>query len=383
MDGKLKFVDEIEIQVSAGKGGAGCVSFLHEKYREFGGPDGGDGGRGGDVWLEANPSMQSLGRLQSKRHWKAGDGQAGRGKQQSGRDGASITIQLPIGTEVRDAQSRELLCDLSRPQMRFCVARGGLGGRGNCHFATPTNQTPEYAQPGLAGEERELLLSLKLLADVGLVGLPNAGKSTLLAAVSQKLPKIADYAFTTLTPNIGVVEDPREGSFRRLLLADIPGILEGASKGVGLGLSFLRHIERVSLIVYVLDGSNLNASAEVAMLRNELASYSESLLKRPSLIALNKMDELDYDRALARESIADVLSSAFWKESGQAPPELILLSAKEGKGTDDFVDALFRHFPAKTLAERSLKTGESDAPEKDSPAASKKAHILIRHETTK
>lgn len=355
----MKFVDEIEIKVRAGKGGAGCVSFLHAKYLEHGGPDGGDGGRGGDVCLSANSSVQSLGHLMSRREVLAPNGNPGRGTKKSGSNGESVTIHLPVGTEVINKDTNQVVCDLNHPEISHIVAAGGLGGRGNYHFATSTNQTPEYAQPGLPGEQITLVLKLKLLADAGLVGLPNAGKSTLLGAVTKKLPRIADYAFTTLSPNIGVVEFEENYLPRRLLLADIPGIIEGASKGVGLGLSFLRHIERVKLIVYVLDGTNLNALSEIQVLQNELRSYSAELLKRPALIVVNKLDQFDFDAALAKESMQGALKADIWAESGQIP-DVCYLSAKEGKELEPFIKKMFSWFPKDTLAEMSIK---KEAPE--------------------
>ncbi|MCB1172383.1 MAG: GTPase ObgE [Leptospiraceae bacterium] len=382
----MKFVDEIEIVVTAGHGGAGCVSFLHEKYREFGGPDGGDGGRGGDVWITVNPSLQSLGTLVGKREWQAADGEAGRGSQKSGANGADAIIQLPVGTAVIDQKSGHVLCDLTHPGVRERIACGGMGGRGNQHFATSSNQTPEYAQAGLPGESRQLLLQLKLMADVGLVGLPNAGKSTLLAAVSHKVPRIADYAFTTLTPNIGVIADPRADSERRLLMADIPGIIEGASKGHGLGLSFLRHIERVRVIVYVLDGTSLEAASEIRLLRQELQSYSPRLLDLPSMVVFNKMDQFDYELELGHQAAKELDGAEFWNSADAGPgpvsrkkPAVFFMSAKEGWRVTEFLIALFELFAGQaSLAELALNPAEADFI--TDPDESEQAdHIQIRH----
>lgn len=360
----MKFIDEIEITVRAGHGGAGCVSFLREKYRAHGGPDGGDGGRGGNLYLQANASMQSLGHILKQTTYAAPNGQPGRGHNRSGVHGEDLIIQLPMGTEVMDLETDEILCDLNHPETLFKIARGGVGGRGNQHFATSTNQTPEYAQKGLPGEEFQIILGLKLLADAGLVGLPNAGKSTLLAAVTHKIPRIADYAFTTLIPNIGVVEQPE--TFRRLQLADIPGIIEGAHKGQGLGLSFLRHIERVHLMIYVVDGANLNAAEEIKLLQNELRSYSARLIEHPAIVVINKIDQFDYDESFARESVQSILNDDFWKDSRGGIPEVFFISAREKRGTQNLIEHLFNYFPEKTLAERALESEDSqkqDAPD--------------------
>lgn len=354
----MKFVDEIEIRVRGGHGGAGCVSFYREKFRPDGGPDGGDGGRGGDVILKAHSSLQTLGNLMKAKLYAASNGEPGRGRNKSGSAGEALTLYVPIGTEILDAQSRERLADLHRPEDEFIVARGGKGGLGNQHFATSVNQTPTYAQPGLPGDEINLLLRLKLLADAGLVGLPNAGKSTLLSAVSRNHPKIADYAFTTLTPNIGVVQNQ---SYRRLLLADIPGIIEGASKGQGLGLSFLRHIERVRLIVYVIDSANLEAPNEIKLLQSELREYAPELVQRPALVVMNKTDLMDYDQDFADEVAASLREPALWQES-TGVPDVLYLSAAEGKGTDAFIEKLFDYFPEPTLAEESLPQPEKAVP---------------------
>lgn len=348
----MKFIDEIEIKVRAGHGGAGCVSFLREKFRAFGGPDGGDGGRGGNLYISAHPSLQTLGHLLKARVYRAGNGEPGRGRKQTGANGEDAEVHVPIGTEVLDAHSGLLIADLNRPDARECVAEGGKGGQGNTHFASAVNQSPEYAQPGMPGEERILLLRLKLLADAGLVGLPNAGKSTLLSAVSHNHPRIADYAFTTLSPNIGVVESGDQ--MRRLLLADIPGIIEGAHQGHGLGLSFLRHIERVGLIVYVLDAASLNSRAELELLKEELGSYSPELLKRPALIVFNKIDLMGFDESFARELAEPLRDPQLWSDA-PAVPDIIFLSARDGgEGIRDFIAKLFDYFPAATLAEVSL-----------------------------
>jgi len=338
----MKFVDEIEIEIEAGHGGAGSVHFLREKYRPLGGPDGGDGGAGGDVIIRTNPSRQTLGHYLQQRFFKAGNGEGGRALKQSGRRGEDLILEVAPGTIVTDLESEEILGDFFRSDESLIAARGGKGGLGNSHFATSTNQAPQYAQSGLPGERRSLRLELKLLADAGLVGLPNAGKSTLIAQLTASKARVADYAFTTLTPNLGVLEN-EEG--RRLLLADIPGIIEGAHRGAGLGLSFLRHIERVGLIVYLLDLTSLDMAGDLALLQNELASYSPSLPGKAALAVLNKWDEIQYD--------SGYLALVQQKLSNNWPGlESIAISARDGRGLAELKARLFLHFPEPTLAER-------------------------------
>ena len=288
------FRDTLEITVAAGHGGDGVVSFFREKYIPKGGPDGGDGGRGGSVYLKAGSGVDSLAKL-SKRHYKAERGQHGKGKGMAGRSGRDLVIEVPLGTRVFDAETGELIADLVEEGQTALVARGGEGGLGNAHFATATRQAPRFALGGLPGEKRKLRLELRLIADVGLVGYPNAGKSSLLAALTHARPKVADYPFTTLSPNLGVVE----GELERFTLADIPGIIEGASEGKGLGLDFLRHISRTRLLLYVLDASDDPARA-LATLRDEVGAYDAELLRRPSLVALNKTDLLSEAEVAAR-----------------------------------------------------------------------------------
>lgn len=363
-----KFIDEIAVQVRGGHGGPGCVAFHREKYVDRGGPDGGDGGRGGDFYVRAHSSLQSLGHLLQKRLYLAGDGEAGARNNKSGASGRDNHLNVPVGTQVVDEATGEILADLSRIDDAFLAARGGKGGLGNQHFATSVNQAPEYAQGGLPGEERRLILRLKLLADAGLIGLPNAGKSTLLAGVSRKLPKIANYAFTTLTPNIGVVESAT--SHRRLLLADIPGIIEGAHQGHGLGLSFLRHIERVRLLVYVLDVGSLDPVGEIRLLQSELAAYSGELVERPALVALNKCDEIDYENEFVADMTRRLGDPELWHE--RRIPPIFPISAKDGRGLEDLVEAMLAAMPEQTLAEESLPGAAAPEPddERDSQAAS-------------
>ena len=281
------FYAETKIYVKAGDGGDGCVAFRREKYVPFGGPAGGDGGKGGDVLLYVDTHLNTLYRFSRKRHFRAGRGEHGRGKKQHGAFGEGVRVPVPPGTIVYDADSDELLGDLTEPGQEFVVARGGRGGRGNARFATSTNQAPRIAEHGEPGEERNLRLELKLLADVGVVGMPNAGKSTLLAAVTAARPKIAPYPFTTLQPNLGVVVlDPQT----EFVLADIPGLIEGASEGKGLGHEFLRHIERTRVLIHLLDGLSADPLADFAAINGELAAFGHGLAQKPQLVALNKMD---------------------------------------------------------------------------------------------
>jgi GTPase len=346
----MKFTDEIEIRVKGGHGGAGSVHFMREKYKEMGGPDGGDGGKGGDVILQAHGGTQTLGHFNQMQVFRAPKGEDGRGKNCSGANAENITLRVPLGTTVLDSDSLEEIGDLIHDGDTFIVAKGGKGGLGNQHFVNSVNQAPHYAQPGIAGEDRVLILKLKLLADVGLIGLPNAGKSTLLDAVSRSHPKIADYAFTTLVPNLGVVENQDS---RRFLLADIPGIIEGAHRGIGLGLSFLRHIERVEVMVYVIDASSMQPAEDLKMLRAELASYSEKLLERSSLVVLNKMDLADYDDEMAEEIAETLRDPEIWGKS--AVPGTVFISAMERKGLDELIDKIFKLLPEATFAETMLR----------------------------
>jgi len=283
------FVDKVTITVAAGKGGNGAVAFHREKYVAAGGPDGGDGGRGGSVVLQGDENMSTLMDFRYKRKYTAPNGMDGQGALKSGRDGEDLVIRVPLGTVVRDRETGAVIHDMSDRQP-FVLARGGRGGWGNKHFATPTRQTPRFARPGMEGQRREVVLELKLLADVGLVGFPNVGKSTLLAAVSRAHPKIADYHFTTLYPNLGVVWAAEGESF---VMADIPGIIEGAAEGAGLGHDFLRHIERCRLLIHVVDASGSEGRDPIEDYRainEELRQYSLPLADRPQLVAANKTD---------------------------------------------------------------------------------------------
>jgi GTP-binding protein len=294
----MQFIDEARIYVRGGSGGKGCVAFRREAHVPRGGPSGGDGGNGGSVILVADPQLSTLLDFKYQQHHRAHDGEPGRGRDQYGASGEDLIVRVPAGTVVRDAETGEVLCDLAAAGQRFVAAAGGKGGRGNIHFATSTNQAPRTAEPGTPGEERWITLELKLLADVGLVGYPNVGKSTFIARVSRARPKIADYPFTTLTPNLGVVQ---LAGGRTFVLADIPGLIEGAAEGAGLGHRFLRHVERTGVLIHLLE---LSAEPERAPLRDydriqaELAGYDPGLAARPQVVVLNKLDLPDPRAAL-------------------------------------------------------------------------------------
>jgi len=283
----MMFYDGAKIYVKAGGGGDGCVAFRREKYVPYGGPAGGDGGRGGDVLLHVDSHLNTLYRFSKKRHFKAQRGEHGRGKNQHGAAGVDCCVLVPPGTVVYDADTGELLGDLTEPDQELVVARGGRSGRGNAHFVSSTNQAPRIAEHGEPGQKRWLRLELKLLADVGVVGVPNAGKSTLLAAMTAARPKIAPYPFTTLQPNLGVVVLDDQTEF---VLADIPGLIEGASEGKGLGHEFLRHVERTRVLIHLLDGLSADPLADFAAISRELAAFGHGLAQKPQLVALNKMD---------------------------------------------------------------------------------------------
>jgi GTP-binding protein len=283
----IVFFDEAKIYVKAGDGGDGCVSFRREKYVPLGGPNGGDGGKGGDVYLVANPHLNTLIGFKRRTHFKATRGGHGRGKGQKGRQGDDLFIEVPPGTVVRDADTGDFVAELMEEGQKALIAQGGRGGRGNAAFATSTNQAPRIAERGAPGQERWLYLELKLIADVGIVGVPNAGKSTLLSVVSAARPKIAAYPFTTLEPNLGVVALDDYTSF---VMADIPGLIEGAHAGAGLGHEFLRHIERTRMIIHLLDGATADPLADYESINEELALFDSKLASKPQLVVLNKMD---------------------------------------------------------------------------------------------
>ncbi|UCD77421.1 MAG: GTPase ObgE [Desulfobacterales bacterium] len=293
----MKFIDEVFITVQSGNGGRGCVSFRREKFVPRGGPDGGDGGKGGDVILKSTSRRRTLYPFRFKRQFKAQNGAPGQGRQKTGKNGNDLIIEVPPGTLVSDAETNALLIDLIQPGEPFVVAKGGRGGQGNSRFKTSTRRAPRFAQPGEPGQYLKLKLELKLLADVGLIGLPNVGKSTLISVISSATPKIADYPFTTLSPNLGVVQPDQAESF---VVADIPGLIEGAHKGAGLGIRFLRHIERTQILVHLIDASAIdpqNPLVSYVTINKELAQYNPMLTKKPQIIVLNKMDLPGTDQA--------------------------------------------------------------------------------------
>ncbi|HET7434263.1 MAG TPA: GTPase ObgE [Thermoanaerobaculia bacterium] len=284
------FIDQATIRVKAGDGGHGCVAFRREKFVPKGGPSGGDGGHGGSVYIVASQRLNTLYHLQFQREWKGGRGEHGMGSNCSGQAGHDVTIELPIGSVVRDKATGDVIADLAFDGERVLVAKGGRGGWGNQHFATATRQAPRFAQDGNEGEERELFIELKLIADVGLVGLPNAGKSTLISVISAAKPKIADYPFTTLVPNLGVV---RADDNETLVVADIPGLIEGAHEGHGLGDQFLRHVERCSVLVHLVDlSANETPEADAETIARELALYSQTLAAKPRIVCGSKLDSI-------------------------------------------------------------------------------------------
>jgi GTP-binding protein len=326
----MKFVDEARIHVKAGDGGNGCVSFRRERFVPRGGPNGGDGGKGGDVILQADAQLSTLLDLTYPKKILAHKGTHGKGKDQAGRNGEDLIIRVPVGTLVREDQGGEILQDLLFDGQQFVVARGGRGGRGNARFATATNRAPRHAEKGEKGQELWLRIELKLLADVGLIGYPNVGKSTLLSKISSARPKIADYPFTTLVPNLGVVT--RE-EYRPYVVADIPGLIEGASRGAGLGLTFLRHVERTRLLIHLLDiseGSSRNPVKNFQALNHELNAYHPLLHEKTQIIALNKIDIPS-----VRERAVDV--EVQFKEMGY---RLFLISGKTGEGVESLMEAV-------------------------------------------
>jgi len=323
----MKFVDLVRIHVSAGHGGVGCVSFRREKFVPRGGPDGGDGGRGGDVVLLASRHLSTLLDFQYKNDYAAQRGEHGLGSRKTGSNGKSITLEVPVGTVVRDVATGETLADLVLDGDSCVVAQGGRGGRGNAHFATPTNQAPRQYGRGEPGVERVIELELKLLADVGLVGLPNAGKSTLISVISAARPKIADYPFTTLVPNLGIVSVDTGASF---VVADIPGLIKGAHLGKGLGVQFLRHIERTRILVILLDGTGEDIKADYKVITEELREFNPSIARKPRLIAVTKVDAIEANR------LASLRKTRF----GSA--QVHFISAVAGTGVSDLVAAIWK-----------------------------------------
>ena len=332
----MRFIDEAKILVRSGKGGNGCVSFRREKYIPKGGPDGGDGGKGGDVYLRASSKLLTLYDFRHKKVYEAQNGQPGMGKQRYGRSGDDLIIDVPVGTlvyEILEDGREKLLVDFVQDGQMFLVAKGGRGGKGNVHFKSSTMRTPRFAQPGEEGEEKTIRLELKIIADVGLVGLPNAGKSTFISRISAARPKIASYPFTTLTPNLGVVEDDFG---RRMVVADIPGLIEGAHKGHGLGDRFLKHVERTRFLVHILSVEDVcpdNIFSGFELINNELGKSSPDLAQKEQILVLNKIDLLkDEDLSKIQESLSSYKQKVF------------LISALSGKGVDQLLKAMWQKF---------------------------------------
>jgi len=337
----MKFLDLAKVIIRSGSGGAGCVSFRREKFVEYGGPNGGDGGNGGDVWAEAVDGLNTLIDFRYQQHFYAKNGQPGMGQGRTGKSGDDIVLRVPAGTEILDADEEVVIADMTTVGQRVLLARGGNGGWGNLHFKTSTNQAPRRANPGQEGVEREVVLRLKLIADAGLAGLPNAGKSTFLAATSNARPKIADYPFTTLHPNLGVVGiDGKE-----FVVADIPGLIEGASEGRGLGDQFLAHVERCAVLLHLVDGTAEDVAHDFRVIDAELAAYSPVVYEKQRIIGLNKIDALDDDeRAVAR--------AALEAETGRP---VFLLSGVSGEGVPEVLRALH----AAILRERTAPVEEA------------------------
>lgn len=348
------FIDTAKVFVKSGDGGNGSISFRREKYVPLGGPDGGDGGRGGDVILIADPNMTTLLDFTYKKKYVAERGTNGSGSKCYGKDGETLYIKVPMGTIIRDVETDKIMADLSHPNDKYVVARGGKGGKGNAKFTTPTRQAPSFAEPGMPGEERWIELELKLLADVGLLGFPNVGKSTLLSVVSKARPKIANYHFTTLKPNLGVVSVPGIQSF---VMADIPGIIEGAAEGVGLGLDFLRHIERTRLLIHVVDISgieNRDPIEDFIKINEELRKYSVKLWDRPQIVAANKSD------MLADESIYENFKA---KLNEMGYNSIFKISAATNEGVDELMKEAARMLSTIPVMELEINEEEIFIPE--------------------
>ncbi len=328
----MKFIDEAKIYVKAGDGGRGCVSFRREKFVPRGGPNGGDGGKGGDIIIRASENHRTLLDLKYKQHHVAKHGGHGKGSNKTGANSPDVEIIVPLGTLVKGADTGEVLADLTADGQRFIAAKGGMGGRGNAWFATSTNQAPHYAQTGIAGEERWITLELKLLADVGIIGLPNVGKSTFISKVSAARPKIADYPFTTLTPHLGVV---KYGNMETFVIADIPGLIKGAHEGTGMGARFLRHVERTSVLLHLLDISHEhpgNAWQDFETINRELQLFNPSLMEKPQVVAINKID-LPVTRERIKKEI-DIFAKKGIKVS--------TFSAITGEGIKDVINEITR-----------------------------------------
>lgn len=340
----MKFLDLCKVYIRSGSGGGGCISFRREKYIEYGGPNGGDGGRGGDVIVEAVDGLNTLIDFRYQQHFFAKNGEAGKGQQRTGADGDDIVLRVPVGTEVMDEDQETVLCDLTEVGQRVVLAKGGNGGWGNLHFKSATNQAPRRANPGQDGVERTIWLRLKLIADAGLLGLPNAGKSTFLAATSNARPKIADYPFTTLVPNLGVVGV--DGS--EFVVADIPGLIEGASEGRGLGDLFLGHVERCSVLLHLIDGTSGDPVGDYRTIIGELEAYAAALAEKPRVTVLNKIDTLDAEeRAFIAAEIKE-----------HTGVDVLLMSGATGEGTVDVLRALKAQIAEDKLRQKAVQEVE-------------------------
>lgn len=342
----MKFVDEASIDVAAGDGGNGCVSFRHEKFKEFGGPNGGDGGRGGHVYALADPNLNTLVDFRYTRRFEAKRGEHGMGSDMFGAAGDDITLKMPVGTIISDAETGEVLHELLTPGEKVLLAKGGDGGFGNLRFKSAVNRAPRQKTPGWPGERKSLKLELKVLADVGLLGMPNAGKSTLIAAVSNARPKIADYPFTTLHPNLGVVRVGPEQSF---VIADIPGLIEGASEGAGLGLQFLRHLQRTRLLLHIVDlapfDPDVDPVAQAKAIAGELKKYDPKLYAKPRWLVLNKLDMVPAEERSAR--VKDFVKRMRWKGP------VFEISALTREGCEPLMQAIYQHVQAEQKAENA------------------------------
>jgi GTP-binding protein len=339
----MQFLDQCKIYLKSGDGGRGSASFRREKFIEFGGPDGGDGGKGGDIAFSAADNLNTLIDFRYRQHFRAQDGRPGAGRERTGAAGADLVLTVPVGTQIMDEENREVLADLTRPGQQQVFLRGGDGGFGNVHYKSSTNRAPRRADPGWPGHGAWVWLRLKLIADVGLVGLPNAGKSTFLAAVSHARPKIADYPFTTLKPQLGVVRRHDE----EFVLADLPGLIEGASEGAGIGTRFLGHVERCAVILHLVDGTLDDFAAAYRTIRRELAHYGHGLAEKPEIVGLNKIDALDPDAVRARSAILRRIA-------GPSTP-VLAVSGVTGAGVSGLLDVAF----AKLAAARAGNDAES------------------------
>ena len=333
----MKFIDEAVITVQSGNGGSGCVSFRRERHIPRGGPDGGDGGRGGDVIMVSSPGKRTLYDFRHKKNLKAQNGSNGQGKDKTGKAGENLIVEIPYGTLVSNIETGRIIKDFTEPGERVIIAKGGRGGLGNARFKTSTHRTPRFAQPGEPGEKLEIKLDLKLIADIGLVGLPNAGKSTLISRISAATPKIADYPFTTLTPNLGVVQPPFGEPF---VVADIPGLIEGAHTGAGLGMKFLRHVERTRILVHLIDAAAMDPTdilESFNTINKELQSYSTELAKKPQLIVLNKVD------------LTGAKELAVQFKSSLKDTDVMLISAVTGKGVNQLLSRMVQMIDQETI----------------------------------